>query len=371
MRSGALPGPPETTASRMVTITPPRRGVAGPTPTRTTLLFDCRRSGLHTCIPQTHTAHGIGIEVRRDRGLDHRRMPDPAGDREGRQGCARRVAPSGARRHGAPGAGRAQRTRHLRRRRRRVGHLHAGRLPGWRPRPHGRPRCGLCHHRQRRHPRPLLRIRHLVGQLRRRLDPVGHGGRGHRRRDRDDVVLRRQRGPVAVAVPRQRERPPACHPSADEPGRRRRRHRDAGEDRPPRRRRAGGGVAAPGRDRHRGGALRQVPGSGAQPRRVDRARPGGVPPPRDHRRLAGLPPALVRGAGRHPPRRRGNDLPLPGPAEVPRARDRPRPPRRQLVGRRRRRGGAAHDEPRTTPPPTGCGPGPGSSPRRTSATTRP
>ena len=230
--------------------------------------------GLHTCIPHTHTAHVIGIEVRRDRGLDHRRMPDPAGDREGRQGCARRVAPPSARRHGAQGAGRAQRARHRRRRRHRLGHLHAGRLPGRRPRPHGRPRCGLRHYRQRRHPRPLLRIGHLVGQLRRRLHPVGHGGRGHRRRHGDDVVLRRQRGPVAVAVPRQWERPPACHPSADEPGRRRRRHRNIGEDRPPRRRRAGGGVAAPGRDRHQGGPLRQVPGSRAQPRRVDRARTG-------------------------------------------------------------------------------------------------
>ena len=174
------------------------------------------------------------------------------------KGALAGAAPAGARRHRAAGAGRAQRARHRRRGRHRLGHVHAGRHPGRRPRPHGRARCRLRHHRQRRHPGPLLRIGHLVGQLRRRVGHVRHGGRRHRRRHRDDVVVRRQRVEVALALPRQRQRPPARHPSPDEPGRRRRRHRHAGEDRPTGRRRAGGRVAAPGRDRHQGGPLRQV-----------------------------------------------------------------------------------------------------------------
>ena len=55
----------------------------------------------------------------------------------------------------------------------------------------------------------------------------------------------------------------------------------------------------------------------------------------------------------------GNDIPLPRAAEVPGARDRPRPPRRQLVGRGRWCGGAAHHEPRLRHRPRAAAPGQG------------
>ena len=134
-----------------------------------------------------------------------------------------------------------------------------------------------------------------------------------------------------LALPRQRQRPSPRYPSADESGRGRRRHRHTREDRPPSCRRAGGGVTAPGRGRHQGGPLRPFAGPGAPPGRHGRAGSGGVPAPGNHGRARWPRSPVLRGAGRHPARREGHDVPSLVLQKFPGLEITPRASRRQLA----------------------------------------
>ena len=103
------------------------------------------------------------------------------------KGALANIHPQQLGRDRAQGARRAQRHRHRRCRRHHLGHRRAGRHAGRRPRPHGGARCRLRHQVERRHARPLLRLRHHHGEHRRGLDHGRARGPGDRRRHRDDV----------------------------------------------------------------------------------------------------------------------------------------------------------------------------------------
>ena len=115
-------------------------------------------------------------------------MPHPPRDRQARQGFPGPSPPTAPRCHGVEGAPGAQRVRHGRGRRRRLGHQFSGRRAVWRHRPHVGP-CGrLRHQGQWRHARSVLWLGHHLSQHRRCVGQVRAGRSGDLGWHRDDVA---------------------------------------------------------------------------------------------------------------------------------------------------------------------------------------
>ena len=251
-----------------------------------------------------------------------------------------RIPPRGQARR--PGGGPARRGAHPQprprpgpRRRRGARRGLPARRPGRRHRQDRGARGRLPRDRGGRAAQPLLRLRPGGGQPGRRAGPLRLRGPDPRRRRRVDVAgadgLRRRRlgdGPGHRA-----------HHLVRAAGHRRRPDRHAGGLDPAGRRRLRRRVAGAGRQGAGQRLLRPLGRAGPRPQRPHRARPGRVHPPRHHRGEPGRAAAVVRRD------RRPGRLRLGGAGEVPLGRaDRPRPPRRQLLGHRRRRraGGDRH-----------------------------
>ena len=188
---------------------------------------------------------------------------------------------------------------------------------------------------------PLLRVRpagRRHGRHRRALRPPGPR---HRRRRGVDVAPVHGRLRRHARHDGRRQPARAGQVPADPPGHLGRPHRHRRGLLPDRLRRARRRQPGPRRQGHRRGPLRPQRDPGAQPGRLRGPRPRGVPAPRHD--AGGPRPAgpELRRDGRHAVgqvRRRDvrRDVPAHLPAD---RRRRPRPPRRQLLGRRRRRVG--------------------------------